>query len=183
MKKIPGALSKCACGANSANRSNRKALMKPEKLEDLEKIVDFTRNPLMLIEIPGEPIPWSAPTVMRKGHAYSKHSKKKAYIQWLIKSQYRKEPITGPIFLIIFFDMPIPASYSPKKTLSVINKPHQNKPDCTNLQKFIEDCLTGIIFVDDKQVWKIFSEKKYSEKPKTVIYIQQLCQQPFLPSS
>lgn len=36
--------------------------------------------------------------------------------------------------------------------------------DCTNLQKFYEDCLKNIVIKDDRYVVKITSEKLYRDK-------------------
>lgn len=48
----------------------------------------------------------------------------------------------------ITFVLPIPSSWSKKKQLSLIGKPHQNKPDLDNLVKALLDCLCD----EDKQI-------------------------------
>ena len=126
---------------------------------------------MVTIEIPGPPVPWTARVVTRSGHSYSPKIVEKSRCRILVRQQYKSKPLEGAIFLEIYFHMPIRASLSKKKATALIGTPHMFKPDCTNLQKFIEDCLTGIVFKDDQQVWKILSYKKYSENPKTVIHI------------
>lgn len=46
--------------------------------------------------------------------------------------------------------------------------------DCTNCQKFSEDCLKGIVITDDRNVAKISSEKLYADKGKILIKVWTL---------
>ena len=75
------------------------------------------------------------------------------------------------------FFMPIPESYR-KKILKQIDEKgfafHCHKPDVTNLQKNAEDCLKGIVILDDNQVVEVFSRKEYGIEAKTVIQIESL---------
>ena len=47
------------------------------------------------------------------------------------------------------------------------------KPDTTNLNKQMEDCLTGILWEDDCQVVSIKGKKLYSEEPRTHIRVYE----------
>ena len=49
---------------------------------------------------------------------------------------------------------------------------HIVRPDCTNMQKFYEDCLKGIVIADDSQVVESIARKRYSDHPRTVITIK-----------
>ena len=72
--------------------------------------------------------------------------------------------------------MPIPESTSKIRRSAMLNRQlhHIKKPDTTNLQKFAEDVLSGIVFEDDRQVVWITSKKIYSEKPRTVITVTKI---------
>jgi len=43
--------------------------------------------------------------------------------------------------------------------------------DNTNMQKFYEDCLKNIVFMDDRYVYKNISEKLYGDKGKILIQV------------
>lgn len=47
-----------------------------------------------------------------------------------------------------------------------------NNKDLDNLEKFILDCMTGILLHDDRQVVNLSSEKLYSDTPRTEIDIK-----------
>ena len=72
--------------------------------------------------------------------------------------------------------MPIPASTSRPRRSQMINGmlSHIKKPDIDNLNKFLCDCLKGIVFVDDAQVVELNCRKIYSQTPRTVVKITSL---------
>lgn len=69
-----------------------------------------------------------------------------------------KPIIDGPVELHIVFVMPRPCSML-WKTKPMPRVPHTIKPDVDNLLKSLKDGLTGIVFRDDKQIWKVVAEK------------------------
>ena len=88
----------------------------------------------------------------------------------------RYEIYGGPCEIRCLFNMPIPKSYpKSKRALIMAGKlQHVKKPDTSNLVKFIEDCLVGVVIVDDRQVINITAAKRYSDAPGTVIIIETL---------
>jgi len=48
---------------------------------------------------------------------------------------------------------------------------HAKKPDYDNVEKFILDVLSGVVYEDDRQVYKAQAKKEYSENPRTEIFI------------
>ena len=70
----------------------------------------------------------------------------------------------GDTFEIIFY-IPMPKSWSKKKTIKTYNTPHNQKPDIDNLVKAVMDAL----MTDDKQVWKIKAEKRWSDSGSIMI--------------
>ena len=75
--------------------------------------------------------------------------------------------------LVFEFYMPIAKSISRKKFLDYADGKvkHTKKPDTTNLVKFAEDCLKGIVIEDDNLVYATFATKIYSVAPRTVIKV------------
>jgi len=90
-----------------------------------------------------------------------------------IYNQYKARPLDGPIILNVKFLMPIPISQSKKKVqlMAAGEIKHTKKPDLDNLIKFTKDCLNGVIWKDDAQVFSIIAEKRYDSNPKTIISI------------
>ena len=50
---------------------------------------------------------------------------------------------------------------------------HIKRPDTTNLNKQMEDILTGIIYIDDKQVVEICGKKEYGIEVGTKIKVYE----------
>ena len=90
-----------------------------------------------------------------------------------IYKQYKTRPLDGPIILNVKFLMPIPLSQSKKKIqlMAAGEIKHTKKPDLDNLIKFTKDCLNGVVWKDDAQVFSIIAEKRYDPNPKTIISI------------
>lgn len=131
---------------------------------------------MILFEVDGIPTPWAA----HKGYgrrAYNPRYSEKQQAIWQIRCYHNKtSPITGPVRLHLEFHLPIPKGTSGIRKRQMLNGTihHIKKPDVTNLQKFIEDCLKGLIIEDDSQVVEINARKIYSEKPKTIVKVEPL---------
>ena len=76
--------------------------------------------------------------------------------------------------LRLLFNMPIPKSYTKKKLVAIANGDlqHVKIPDCSNLVKFIEDCLKEVVLVDDRQVVSITARKQFATEPGTVLIVE-----------
>lgn len=133
---------------------------------------------MALIVIEGAPVPWMAHAGFGR-RSFNPRFREKDYAVHYIKLQYGKDPFTGPVSVGYDFQMSISKSVSKKKHSQMVNNilEHTTRPDCTNLIKFIEDCLKGIVFVDDSQVTEIIARKRYSEHPRTVITIKPLTEE------
>lgn len=127
---------------------------------------------MIQIVIPFDPVPWAAPKLGRSGYAYDIREKDKRAIRYLIRQQYNKEPLKGPIGLSFEFFFSIPKSFSKKKTEDALaDRIVPTKCDCTNLQKLYEDCLKNIVIEDDRNVFTILSQKRYAQKPAVIIEV------------
>lgn len=133
------------------------------------------KDPIIL-KIDGDPVPWAAARITRKGH-YDIRAQAKHGIIWQLKSKYHGEQLEGALRVDLFFAMPIPASTSKKRRELMISGkiPHTSKPDRTNCCKLYEDCLERAkIIKNDSQIVAGEPRKFYHDKPHTLIVIQRL---------
>lgn len=140
------------------------------------------KGEMIQIEVDGVPIPWQRPAhrIMKsKGKnlivVYDKQKKEKEMARWQIRAQFKEAKITTPLLVDITFRMPIQKSASKKIREQMLNGTihHMKKPDCDNLEKFILDCMTGIVFEDDAQICTLYCRKVFSSIPGTLIRIKQ----------
>jgi Holliday junction resolvase RusA-like endonuclease len=131
---------------------------------------------MILLQIDGIPVPWAA----HQGYgrrAFNPKFKERSFAQWQLKAQYNQQaPLTTPVKIEFTFHMPVPEGTSKVRRLQMLNgrMHHMKRPDTSNLTKFCEDCLKGVVIEDDSQVVEIVSRKIYGEKPKTVIKIEAI---------
>ncbi len=128
-------------------------------------------------EIPGTPVAWSSHRGYGK-KSFNPHFIEKQAAQWSLKAQHGQRPLfAGAVRADFLFEMPIPKSM-PKKLLNQINAGekvwHTKKFDLDNMRKFISDCLTGTVWVDDCLNVCGEAQKYYSLEPKTIIVIQEI---------
>lgn len=65
----------------------------------------------------------------------------------------------------ITFIMPMPESWPKRKRDEMDGKPHQQKPDLSNLIKALEDA----VHLDDSHIWQYSAEKAWGERGLIVI--------------
>lgn len=134
---------------------------------------------MIVYEIPGNPI-----ALKRHRHVgkkcYDSQKKDKEVLQWHIKSLMKGlYAAHTALKLVIEYHMPIPKSYSKRKAEEALRGPHTKKPDLSNLIKFTEDALNGIVWEDDSLISEIEARKFYSESPKTVFKIENVAEKLF----
>ena len=130
---------------------------------------------MITLVVDGLPIPWKAPYVGSRG-AFSPRYKEKEQIKWQLRSQFNKTPFSTPVWCEFVFYMPIPKATSNVRRIQMLNgvMHHCKRPDRTNLAKFYEDCLIGIVIEDDAQIVAGNIRKIYGEIPRTVIKIIEM---------
>jgi len=135
------------------------------------------------ITIHGKPIAKKRPRFARIGkgvRTYSAQETEEGRVMWEIKAAWEKawggDPLKCPIYLLMYFGMYIPASTSKKLRRLMLSGDikHTKKPDVDNLQKFYKDCMNGIVWHDDSQVFRVVAEKYYVEEPFTFIKVFDL---------
>lgn len=64
-----------------------------------------------------------------------------------------------------------PPSWSQVRKDRIFGQPHDSKPDLSNLIKFIEDALNGIVWLDDRLIVGFTARKQYGKVPLTKVTV------------
>jgi len=126
--------------------------------------------------IPGIPVAKGRPRFTKTGIVYTPKKTKEAEAHIMAHAAIRMKearPLLGPLTLRVNFYMPIPESYSKKKTeLANNGKIFPAKtPDASNLLKLVEDSLNGVCWSNDSQIVSLSANKYYSDEPRTVVTV------------
>jgi len=129
----------------------------------------------------GIPVPKARPRFRRIGKFVSTYTapKTKTY-EDQVRDAARlamgsTEPLETPVSVYFYLSVPVPASYSKKRTqacLSGEEKPIK-KPDLTNVAKSLEDGMNGIVYKDDSQIVNLHMTKVYSNEPRVEILVKE----------
>lgn len=131
----------------------------------------------MHLVIPGDPVSLSRPRFTRQGRVYDSQKQAKQIVQWIIKQQMYDKRILRPssesLHVEVSYHTAIPNSWPQKRRNEVLKKstPDQRKPDIDNYLKFTFDTLNEFIYQDDKQITSVSAKKRYSDNPRTEIFI------------
>ncbi len=128
---------------------------------------------MIKISLPGEPIAKQRPRFSRKG-TYDPQSSQKHACKYQILSQINRDrflpfPSHISIEIEIIFYFSIPNGLENLFAWGLLD--HTFKPDYDNCEKWVLDCLSGIVYTDDRQVNIAQARKEYSENPRTEICI------------
>lgn len=98
--------------------------------------------------------------------------------QLVCKSVMQKrglEPLTGPIETVIRAYHTIPESWPKyRRRLALTGELRPvTKPDIDNTEKTINDCLKGIVFIDDNQIVETKRSKLYAIEGRIEVEIHQ----------
>lgn len=132
------------------------------------------------IIIPGKPIAKARPRFARRGKyvtTYSEQETEEGKALLFIREQWHREPIIGPVMLSMFFFLPRPKGHYGTGRNAGKLKPsapthHVKKPDVSNMVKFYEDVMNGIVWKDDSQIIASLTRKEYSVEPRTEILVE-----------
>jgi Holliday junction resolvase RusA-like endonuclease len=87
----------------------------------------------------------------------------KATVQMAFRHACSLPPHDGAVMVNMAFILPRPLKLL-KKSSPAERIKHTVKPDIDNLQKAVMDALSGLLFVDDRQVYSVLAWKWYSSK-------------------
>ena len=121
--------------------------------------------------IDGRAVAWARPRC-NKGRFYDSQEQEKENFKWELRRQ-KALMFYGAVKMEIEFIMPIP-SYTKKKVMETVAKPHNKRPDLDNLVKFVLDACLGILYEDDNIVCEIVARKIYGLVPCTRITIGEI---------
>jgi Holliday junction resolvase RusA-like endonuclease len=84
--------------------------------------------------------------------------------------------LQGPLLVIVHFRLPIPESFKGPKRQRFHLLPHAKRPDGDNLEKFLNDALTGVLWQDDAQIaWLLRSKSLTASKiGSTTIFAKEI---------
>lgn len=87
-----------------------------------------------------------------------------------------EQSFDGPISLTVMWRYPWRKS-EPKKNKAYGWKPCDTRPDCSNIVKILEDCMTRLNFwTDDSQIAQLHITKAWANDPGITIHIQEIIQ-------
>ena len=119
--------------------------------------------------VEGTPVPKGRPRFARRGKFVSTYSPKTT-VDYETKvceaaqvAMGSSEPLETPVGAYIYITLPIPASYSKKRTQACLSGEERptKKSDIDNFCKAIFDGMGGIVFVNDSQIVSLHSTKVY----------------------
>ena len=128
------------------------------------------------VVIPFTPKP-KASVRMSRGRAYNPSARGMKQVAEHVKKQLQSKPIPllkGPLFVVVHFVMPAPLGLSERKRQVQNCLPHTKRPDGDNLEKYLNDALTGIVWSDDAQItWILRSKTLTSDKEGYTVFSAQ----------
>jgi len=107
---------------------------------------------------------------------YNPQAQIKRGVKNILMTQHQGEPLECAVFVIAVFYFAAPESWSEKKKRRAygLEEPrilHAVKPDKDNCEKFINDCLDGVVIKNDAQIYGGLALKEYREEPGIEIIV------------
>ena len=131
----------------------------------------FNVGQFCLYTVPGRPAPLARPR-FRSGVVWDCQRLLKGQVRECIRVQHGSVGmITGPVVLYCSFSFMVPSSWSRRKQARYRQAPYSGRPDLSNLVKFIEDCIVGIVVADDAPIISFYAQKRYDTTNCTTIGI------------
>ena len=133
----------------------------------------------MIITIDGTPVAKGRARVTKSGFAYTPAKTKKFEAHGRLAAQLAmegKEPLAGPLSVVVSAVLPVPSSWSKKKSADALAgklRP-MTRPDADNYLKAALDALNGIAWRDDSQVVDCTVKKLYGADPRLEIEITEI---------
>jgi len=89
------------------------------------------------------------------------------------------KPLEGPLSVSLRFRLSVPVSYSKRLRTAILagETAYLGSSDVDNYAKAILDAMNGIIFLDDKQVVRLFATKEAAEMPGVDVRVESYAPQ------
>jgi Holliday junction resolvase RusA-like endonuclease len=131
--------------------------------------------------VEGNPVGKGRPKFARRGNFVSTYTPTKTRdYEDLIKESARKamgsaEILETPVTVAIYITVPIPASYSKKRTEACLSGSERpiKKPDIDNVAKCFLDAMNEIVYKDDTQVLTLHITKVYGTVGMVEVMIKE----------
>lgn len=83
---------------------------------------------------------------------------------------------TGPLLVVVQYRIPAPLSLPEKKRRPLHLEAHTKRPDGDNLDKFLNDALTGVLWDDDARIAFLFRSKINTKERigETELFVREL---------
>lgn len=88
------------------------------------------------------------------------------------------KPFNGPLSVSVRLRLQPPASMSKRQRAAVLagEQPYLGRIDCDNGAKAILDACNGVIWIDDKQIVRLWVTKVAAEKPGIDVRVEPLAE-------
>jgi Holliday junction resolvase RusA-like endonuclease len=132
-------------------------------------------EPITII-VQGAPVAKGRPRMTRRGFVYTPAATRKYEAHGRLAAQLAMDgrpPIDVPVRIELLIELPVPASWSKRKTADAITggiRP-TSRPDTDNYIKSALDAINTIVVADDAQVVEVYAKKKFGVAPKMVATI------------
>jgi Holliday junction resolvase RusA-like endonuclease len=129
--------------------------------------------------IAGMAVAKGRPRMTRRGFAYTPAATRKYEAHGRLAARQAMDgrpPIAIPVRAEITVDLPVPASWSPRRRDAALRGEIRptSRPDADNYIKSGLDAINGIVVIDDSLVVEIAAEKRYAHVPQIAITITPL---------
>jgi Holliday junction resolvase RusA-like endonuclease len=133
----------------------------------------------MTITIGGEPVAKGRPRMTRRGITYTPAATRKYEAHGRLAAQLAmngRPPINVPVRAEIVIDLPVPASWSPKRRAAALAGTVRptTRPDADNFVKAGLDAINAIVVSDDSLVVDLVVSKRYAAVPQLTIRVTPL---------
>ena len=131
--------------------------------------------------VEGNPVGKGRPKFARRGNFVSTYTPNKTRdYETIIKEAAQKamgtaEVLETPVTVAIYITVPIPSSYSKKRTQACLNGLERpiKKPDIDNIAKCFLDAMNEIVYKDDTQVLTLHITKVYGTVGMVEVMVQE----------
>jgi len=133
----------------------------------------------IVITIGGDPVAKGRPRMTRRGFAYTPAQTRKYEAHGRLAAQLAMDgrpPIAVPVKAEISIHLPVPASWSGKKTDAALRGEiaPTSRPDADNYIKAALDSINEIVVADDSLIVELAAAKRYARVPKLTITVSPL---------
>lgn len=87
-----------------------------------------------------------------------------------------QKKLKGPLLVVVHFCMPVQLGCRGELREQRHLMPFDQRPDSDNLEKFVNDCMNNVVWLDDCQiVWLLKSKLSTKDKiGKTIFYVTEI---------